>query len=88
MSKVYYQHLRTELKRPTTIAYRYGDDSVYYALAECGPKDQFCRKIGRDIATGRLNKGHLSGHIGMVVPDDFKNHDEIRGLITAALLSP
>lgn len=76
--KTYYQHFRTDLLRPTTVAYRVEGSNVIYTKAVCGPKDQFCRKIGRDIATGRLNKGH---EVDSVQPKDLTSHDEIRGLI-------
>ncbi len=76
--KVYYQHFRGELAHPTTVAYKIEGNNVLYTKAVCGPKDQFCRKIGRDIATGRLNKGH---EVDSVQPKDVTSHDEIRGLI-------
>lgn len=75
----YYQHFRRgETFNPTTVAYRIEGSNVIYTKAVCGPKDQFCRKIGRDIATGRLNKGH---EVDSVQPKDLTSHDEIRGLI-------
>lgn len=77
-TKTYYQHFRNELLRPTTVAYRVEGINVIFTKAVCGPKDQFCRKIGRDIATGRLNKGH---DVDAVRPNDLTSHDEIRGLL-------
>lgn len=41
----------------TTIAYRLLDEkTIEYAVAECNDKDNYNKKIGRDIATGRLLK--------------------------------
>ncbi len=38
----------------------YNDESNYYVgFALCSPKDNFCRKKGRVIAIGRLNKKPL-----------------------------
>lgn len=39
-----------------TIAYSVDEDTkvVYYAIARCNPKDNFCRRTGRVKAAGRL----------------------------------
>ncbi len=44
-------------KRPVTIAYRFNDERgvVEYNYALCGKRDNFSKKIGRAVATGRLN---------------------------------
>src|SRR5258708_25220082 len=34
-----------------------GTDLYWAARAECSHRDNFCKKIGRSIATGRLRKG-------------------------------
>ena len=48
-------------KGGTTIAYSFNPESrqAAYAVAHCSSKDNYCKKIGRDVATGRLlnNKG-------------------------------
>jgi hypothetical protein len=41
-----------------TIAYDVDGDHVYYAVARCSPKDNYNKRIGRAIATGRFDK-HL-----------------------------
>ena len=41
-----------------TIAYRYVDaNHVNMAIARCNVRDNFCRRIGRAIALGRLEMG-------------------------------
>lgn len=37
-----------------TIAYRIDDDSISYGYAICSDKDQFNKKIGKEVATFRL----------------------------------
>lgn len=51
--------------RRSTIAYTYDDAAkcIRFGVAQCSHKDQFVKKIGRDIAFGRLVKGG-----GVVVP--------------------
>ena len=36
----------------------HANGSVTVARALCNPKDNYCKRIGRDISTGRLIKGH------------------------------
>lgn len=45
-----------------TIAYTENVHQVYYSVAWCGPKDNFCRRTGRSVAVGRLLAGqsHVS----------------------------
>lgn len=45
-------------KSGETVAYIHdkADNTVYYTLAHCNSKDNFCRKIGRNVAGGRLCK--------------------------------
>ena len=45
--------------RRSTIAYTYDDAAqcIRFGVAQCSHKDQFVKKIGRDIAFGRLVKG-------------------------------
>ena len=40
-----------------TVAYRPGDGFVEYSIAHCSSKDNFNKKLGRGIATGRLLVG-------------------------------
>lgn len=45
--------------RKATIAYMYDDsaNAIRYAVAECSTRDRFVKKIGRDVASGRLVSG-------------------------------
>lgn len=56
-------HLRSGTKGGYTIAYEKVDspeqyDSLYrWSYAQCSNKDNYCKKIGRDIAMGRIMAG-------------------------------
>lgn len=43
-------------KGGATIAYEFNPDTrqAQYAVAKCSTRDNYCKKIGRDIAQGRL----------------------------------
>lgn len=43
-------------KGGTTIAYDFSDTEIKYGVAECSRRDNYCRKIGRAIAGGRLEQ--------------------------------
>lgn len=55
-------------KGGVTVAFDVDDNVLWYTSATCSKKDQFNRKIGRSIATGRFDKGIAGeGPIGTVV---------------------
>ena len=59
MDKIKYYHIRPQSGTGgTTIAYYLDHETktVYYNVARCGPYDNFCYRIGRKIAAGRLDK--------------------------------
>lgn len=49
-------HFRSGYVAATLAAEKRNDETFAFSLALCSPKDQFCKKIGRNIATGRLRK--------------------------------
>lgn len=54
---IYIFYSKVEKNRPRiTMAGFVKDNVLYTAVARCSKKDQFVRKIGRSIATGRLQK--------------------------------
>jgi len=63
---VRYIHLRERdifgCLRPTggvTVAYDVADNgTVTYTHSECSWKDHYCKRIGRSVSQGRLEKGH------------------------------
>lgn len=59
MNKVRVFHIRDKLM-PNTAAtlaiQKQEDDTFAYGVSICSPNDQFCKRIGRAIATGRLRK--------------------------------
>lgn len=54
---------------PITIAYRFNDEKgvVEFNTATCGKKDNFSRKVGRAVASGRLS-ANKSSHPNRSVP--------------------
>lgn len=41
-----------------TLCYREDDQgNIIYAIAKCSMKDNFCRRIGREVSLGRFNSG-------------------------------
>lgn len=51
---------------------------VVYYIAKCNMKDNFCKKIGRQIAGGRLMSGKCSS---FTIKEDTKNSEVIKELI-------
>lgn len=47
-------------KGGTTIAYDFDPVTriALYSVAHCSKKDNYCKRIGRDVATGRLIQGN------------------------------
>lgn len=68
-----YIHLRNRYDgylMPTggmTIAYDVDGDRVFYAVAQCSVKDNFSRRIGRRVASGRWHKQLMDGTIKTVI---------------------
>lgn len=67
MNKTNFAHIRPNLDPHSggcTIAYtdipRNATGNIHYAVAFCNAKDNFNKKIGRDIAEGRLAKGQYN----------------------------
>ncbi len=56
MSKVFIMHQRFDenQKTRTTVAGTVEGTKLILAASRCSNRDQFCRKIGNNIATGRL----------------------------------
>lgn len=66
MSSVRFLHIRNiedketgskALKGGKTLAYCIEGDQMTYAVAECGRKENYCRRTGRLISEGRLLAG-------------------------------
>ncbi len=55
---------------------------VRYALAQCSDKDNFCRKMGRQVAAGRLNQSARTTRLTVPVGQNVREalHDEMLGL--------
>jgi len=54
--KPYFIHSKTKSGKRFTAAGNYIGNKIEIGYALCGNKDQFCKKIGRDIAEGRAKK--------------------------------
>jgi hypothetical protein len=66
MKYIHLRHQYDGLIMPTggmTIAYDIDQDRVFYAVARCSVKDNFCRRIGRTVASGRWDKQLNDGTI-------------------------
>lgn len=50
-----------------TIAYDVDGDHAFYAVARCSVKDNFCKRTGRAIASGRWHKQLEQGTIKSVM---------------------
>lgn len=50
-------HLRISAKGGYTVAYFVDLGEIKFALSTCSPEDRYCKRIGRDVAEGRLNAG-------------------------------
>jgi hypothetical protein len=73
--KLRFMHLRSAIGKGTvTIGYRIDDatKTAFFIKAKCNPKDNFCRRVGRDICIGRFNKYGPLGEF------KFKNYDEVK----------
>jgi hypothetical protein len=60
MENFNYMHINAGLSRVTAAIDIVKEDDVEYAyvgMAFCSDKDQFCKRTGRQIAAGRLDKG-------------------------------
>lgn len=44
-----------------TVAYEVAGNLVTLAFAKCSKKDSYCKKVGRDIATGRYLRAFKNG---------------------------
>lgn len=56
MNNLYYRRGYTSDEARFTLAARKEDKQMIMAASLCSYKDNFCKKKGRDIATGRLKK--------------------------------
>jgi hypothetical protein len=61
-----FSHINDQFGR-RTIGYRINDDAgvIDFAIAQCNPSDQFSKELGRNIVTGRINKGGHHAHSGL-----------------------
>jgi hypothetical protein len=56
----YHWDKELEAKGGVTVAYEVKDNVISMSMAKCHERDNFCRKIGRDIAMGRyMNKDQI-----------------------------
>lgn len=66
-----YFYLRDERYNPFgVVAYKMEGDTILYSVSVAHPNDGFNKKIGRDIATVRLNKGAPTAFCKRTVPTE------------------
>lgn len=64
-----YLHIRKrtngaiKAKGGVTVAYEVNGNIVMYATAKCSKKDSYCKRTGRDIATGRFLRSFRGGTV-------------------------
>lgn len=56
----------------STIAFREAGDGIEYGITYCAPRDNFSRKVGRDVAIGRLNSGNRT-YVGEMSVEAFES---------------
>lgn len=61
------EDLPVEAHGGITAAYEVKDNHIEYSIAKCHRKDNFCKKVGRDIAIGRFLAGKKT-----IIPLDEK----------------
>lgn len=57
-----------------TICYALMDEHVVFSVAVCSVKDNFCRKIGRQVSEGRFNVGQIE-----TIPYNKEKDGKLRG---------
>jgi hypothetical protein len=57
---IVFRHIVSDFYYPRTYAYKhpYGSNWVEVSAAYCSPKDQYCKKTGRELALKRFEEGH------------------------------
>jgi hypothetical protein len=81
MEKVFYFHTpqKKGLNRYTVAGQFSDDNQLTMSLAKCSLRDTFCRKTGRDIATGRLESG--TGNIEVTITPEATGTEFIENAI-------
>jgi hypothetical protein len=54
-----FKNFKPQVKGGKTIFRIIADEGEFVGIAECSDKDNYCYRIGRDIAFGRANKQYL-----------------------------
>jgi hypothetical protein len=74
--KVYYMHFRNGSQRGgLTLAVQRVDLAKWrFGIAICSPLDQFCRRLGRDIARGRMECERATALRGMLTRGSAHPH--------------
>lgn len=86
MSQVKFLHYRVvengqvSCKGGATIAYVTGEEGVSFAEAYCSQRDNYNRRLGRDIALGRLSSGVVDEFDGtqndfLIAMDSEQSHN-------------
>jgi hypothetical protein len=67
----YFAYVKDDKIVSRITTYTINDGShLHIGIAYCSPRNQFCRKIGRDIALGRAIKKHKTDVIDSPIPGD------------------
>jgi hypothetical protein len=86
--KVRFVYVNNSAGRRVTVAYQYDDQkrSINFATAQCSKRDQFVKKIGRDVAFGRLS-AHGGARLTWeaIADNGAPNYSQIAGFVNAAI---
>ena len=74
MSKVKVFHIRSDFGVALSLAVKKHEEGIVYGIAVCSPKDQFNRRVGRAICTGRLEKRPLFAENLAEMAEVIKNY--------------
>ena len=78
--EIHYYHLR--IGHGVTFAYRIeGEDWVQFSYAICSKRDQYCKAIGRSIATHRLFHKKQNKVSGFAIDPDTRRFEVIRLIV-------
>jgi hypothetical protein len=71
-----HKHDKDTPRGGVTVAFEINQDGMVdaFALAKCGPSDNFCRRTGRIKAQGRLNSMRYRKEIYPVSKTEFLNN--------------
>lgn len=78
-------NIATDPRGGATVAIRADGNTALVSVALCDPKDVFCRKIGRIVATGRLAAANKDAGGKYTIQVSLKDSNLIKNQVAMAL---